>query len=348
MSVNLTTKYSTLISERFKGQSITDAYAGKKYDFDGAQSIKIYTVDKVTLGDYSRTAEGGRFGTVAELGDTIQTLSMSQDKAFTFSIDHGNSADQYNIKHCNEQLKSNWDEVCTPAIDIYRLSNWTNGAGLGLLNSTALTSSTALKAIVTAGAAMSNKLVSKKNRVLLISESLYIETKMSSEIMGIDTLGEEAIKNGVVGRLDGMDVVPVVDSYLPTGVNFIIKYKDSTVDPMKLKTLRVQKNPLGYDADVGECRFYHDSFVLDAKVNGIYVHAATGMLPVPTFTGTTSVTIACSGASTIKYTTDGSNPKTSETATTYASAVSVTAGQTLRAYGLADGVVNSPIKEYTV
>ncbi len=217
---------------------------------------------------------------MAELGDTVQTLTMKQDKAFTFSIDHGNAADQFNIKHCNEQLKSNWDEVCTPAIDMYRMSKWANGAGLGLLNGTALTSGTALKAVVTAGAAMSNKLVPKKNRVLLISESVYIETKLSSEIMGIDSLGEEAIKNGVVGRIDGMDVVPVVDSYLPAGVNFIIKYRDATVDPMKLKTLRVQKNPLGYDADVGECRFYHDSFGLDQNIINTVSGAAVAVASV--------------------------------------------------------------------
>jgi hypothetical protein len=358
MSVNLTTKYSSLISERFKGQSVTDAYAGKKFDFDGAQSIKIYTVDKVSLNDYSRTAQGGRFGTVGELGDTIQTLTMSQDKSFTFSIDHGNAADQYNIKHCNEQLKSNWDEVCTPTIDMYRLAKWANGAGLGILNTTALTSSTALRAIMTAGAAMSNKLVPKKSRVLLISESVYIETKLSSEIMGIDSLGEGVIKNGVVGRIDGMDVVPVVDSYLPAGVNFIIKYKDATVDPIKLKTLRVQKNPLGYDADVGECRFYHDSFVLDAKVNGIFVHAvdAAKVCAVPTGdAGTTTagkLTFATttSGA-TIRYTTDGSNPKTSDTAGTYNSAskpdLPVTAGKyTIRAYAYKAGMINSPILEF--
>ncbi len=347
MSVNLTTKYASLIAERFKGQSITDAYAGKKYDFDGAQSIKVYTVDKVALGDYNRTSAGGRFGAVSELGDTVQTLAMSQDKAFTFSIDHGNAEDQFNIKHCNEQLKSNWDEVCTPAIDVYRLGKWANGAGLGLVNSTALDGATVMRAIMTAGAAMNNKLVPKKNRVLLISESVYIETKLSNEIIGIDTLGEESVKNGVVGRIDCMDIVPVVDSFLPAGVNFIIKYKDATVDPMKLKTLRVQKNPLGYDADVGECRFYHDSFVLDAKVNGIYVHAQSGMLPVPALTGTSSVTIACTGSTAIKYTLDGSNPKTNPAALTYSAAVAVGAGQTLRAYGSGTNVVNSPIAEYT-
>jgi hypothetical protein len=271
---------------------------------------------------------------------------MSQDKAFTFSIDHGNAEDQFNIKHCNEQLKSNWDEVCTPAIDIYRLNKWANGAGLGLLNPTALTSNTVMRAIMTAGAAMNNNLVPKKNRVLFIAESVYIETKLSKEIVSIDKLGEESVKNGVVGRIDGMDIVPVADSFLPPGINFIIKYRDATVDPMKLKTLRVQKNPLGYDADVGECRFYHDSFVLDAKVNGIYVHAQSGMLPVPTLSGTSGVTITCNGATAVRYTLDGSNPKTNPGALTYSATVAVSVGQTLRAYGSAPNIVNSPIAEY--
>jgi len=347
LAINLTTKYSALIDERFSRESITDAYAGKKFDFDGAQSIKIYTVDRVKLNDYSRNAESGRFGKISELGDSVQTLTMTQDKSFTFAIDHGNAADQLNIKHCNEQLKSHWDEVCTPAIDIYRLSKWANGAGLGVLDPTPLNSETVMRAILTASAAMSNHLVPKKNRVLFISESLYSETKMSKEIMGVDTLGAEAIKNGCVGRIDGMDVVPVIDSYLPAGINFMIKYKDATVDPMKLKVLRVQKNPLGFDADIGECRFYHDSFVLDAKVNGIFVHARSGMCPVPAFTGTSEVAITCEGAEVIRYTTDGSNPKTSPSAKVYTGPVALEIGQTLRAYGAKEGFVNSPIAEYT-
>jgi hypothetical protein len=149
-----------------------------------------------------------------------------------------------------------------------------------------------------------------------------------------------------------MPVIPVPDSYFPTGVVFIIKYKDATVDPMKLKTLRVQKNPLGYDADVGECRFYHDSFVLGNKVNGIYVYATAGMLAAPTLTNTSnSITFACTNATGVKYTVDGTDPKTSSTAVTvlaaaFASGVTLTAGQTLRAYGYATtGYVNSPISE---
>ena len=350
MAINLTTKYSPLIDERFKHQSITDAYSGKKYSFDGAQSIKVYTIDKVSLNNYNRAGTSGRFGTINELGDTIQTLTMSQDKAFTFSIDAGNAADQMNIKHCNEQLKSNWDEVCTPEVDKYRLLKWASGAGLGAINSTALAKATVMEALMTASAALSNKLVPKKNRVVFISETVYIATKLATEIVGIDSLGAKAITNGVVGHIDAMAIVPVPDSYLPKGVNFIIKYKDSTVDPMKLKTIRVQKNPLGFDADVGECRFYHDSFVLDNKVYGIYVHAKSDALALALTNTANKITFASTSSTGVKYTVDGSNPKTSPTVETilaaaYATGVTLTAGQSIRCYAYAANYLNSPIME---
>ena len=344
MALNLTIKYSSLIDERFKLQSLTDRYAGKKYEFDGAKSIKVYSIDKVTLNDYDRAAPGTRYGTVTELGDTVQTMTLTQDKAFTFSIDHGNASDQLNVKHCNEQLKSNWDEVCTPVIDKYRLAKWINGAGLTALNGAALTSETVMRAILTGASALSNAMVPKSGRVLFIKESVYVETKLSKEIAGIDSLGEKAIANGIVGRIDGMDVVPVIDSFMPVGVSFLIKHKDATVDPVKLQTLRVQKNPLGYDADIGECRFYHDSFVLDNKIGGIYVHSTSGTAMPAVSIASNSATVTCAtSGSTIRYTTDGTNPKTSETAATYSAAVPLAAGKTIRAYAYKSGLLSSGV-----
>lgn len=359
MAVNLTTTYSPLIADRFKQQSFTDAFAGKKYTFDGSKSIVVYTVNKATLNDYDREtspAAGSRFGTIAELGDTTQTLMLTQDKSFTFSVDSGNNADQLNIKQCNEQLKSNWDEVCTPAIDTYRLSVWADGAGQTATSATALDADTALVAIVTGCKDMNNRLVPKKKRVLFVSESVYIFCKLSTAVLGIPNLGEKAIINGVVGSIDGMSVVPVPDSIMPTGVNFIIKYVDATVDPLKLKVLRVQKNPLGIDGDVGECRFYHDAFVLDARADGVFVHSTNGCVTPTGDAGSTTAgkltfTTETSGA-TIYYTTDGSNPKTSETAAVYNSAskpdMSSSVGtHTVRAYALKSGLLNSGILTFT-
>lgn len=67
-----------------------------------------------------------------------------------------------------------------------------------------------------------------------------------------------------------------------------------------------------------------------------------------TYPGTQSVTIACttSGA-TIKYTTDGTDPKTSSTAKTYGSAISVTATTTIKAYAFKSGMTNSDIASAT-
>ena len=352
MALNLQTKYATPLSKRFTLESKTDTYSGKKYSWDGVQSIVVTSADKVALGDYSRTASSNRFGTPSELGDVKQTLTMSQDKAFTFIVDSGNASDQNYIKKVNDILTTNWDEVVVPTIDIYRFGKWANGAGLGTVNGTALTSSTVLTAIMTASAAMSNKLVPKKNRVLFIGETVYISAKLASTVLYNDKLTDDAITRGVVGYLDGMEVVPVPDAYLPTGTNFIIKYKDATADPMKLKTLRVHQSPPGIDGDQGECRVYHDSFVLDNYVNGIYVHAQTGMLSLA-LANSNTVVFTAANATGVKYTVDGSNPKTSATAVTVlqaaftSSAPVLTAGQTCRAYAYATGYTNSAIVEQT-
>ena len=138
MAINLATKFSDKVAERFTLRSLTDAYAGKGYDFSGVKSIKIYSVDSVPVGDYTRSGST-RFGTLTELGDTVQEMTMTQDKGFTFSVDAGNDAEQLNIKQVTKRLRMNWDEQATPLIDKYRFSKWMNGAGLVTSESADLT-----------------------------------------------------------------------------------------------------------------------------------------------------------------------------------------------------------------
>ena len=273
-TVNLAAKFSTKVAERFSHGSFTDAYAGKEYDFSGVKSIKIYSVDTVTMTDYTRSGTT-RFGTLAELGDTVQEMSMSKDRAFTFSIDKGNAAQQYNIKAATKALKREIDEVVTPEIDQHRLKQWAAGAGLTATNAS-LTKSNILEAIMTGSMNMSNVLVPKKNRALFIKESLYLQCKLADQIVGIDSLGEKAITNGAVGVIDQMKVVPVPDSYFPANTNFIIKYKNCTVDPMQLKTYRILTDQMGVDGDVVEGRVIYDSFVITTKNKGIFTSTTTG------------------------------------------------------------------------
>jgi len=354
MAINLHSKYESTLAKRFTLSSRTDAHAGKKYDFDGLRSIVISTAAQVKVNDYNRTASSNRFGTPEELGDTTQTLTMSQDKSFVFAIDAGNASDQQYIKKVNDIITTAWDEQCVPLVDMYRFNRWANGAGLGAVNATALAPNTILSAIMTASAAMSNKLVPRTNRVLFICETVYIAAKLASSILYSDKLTQDAVSRGVVGYLDGMEVIPVPDSYLPAGVNFMIKYRDATVDPMKLKNLSVYKDPQDIDGQLGRCRFYHDAFVLDNYVNGIYIHAQSGVVATPagdngtTTAGKVTLTCATSGA-TIKYTIDGTNPKTSSTVQTYAAAFTAPAsGSLIRAYATKSGSVDSAIFELAI
>lgn len=267
-TINLATKFSTKVAERFSIGSLTDAYAGKEYDFSGVKSIKVYSIDTVEMANYTRSGTD-RFGTLNELGDTVQEMAMTQDRAFTYSIDKGNAAQQYNIKAATRSLKRQIDEVVTPEIDKYRLDKWAAGKGLTKVDAS-LTKSSVLEAIMTGSMEMNNALVPKKNRVLFIKESIYLQCKLADQIVGIDKLGEKAIKDGSVGMIDLMKVVPVPDSYFPENTNFIIKYKNATVDPVQLKTYRILTEQRGVDGDVVEGRIIYDSFVLTTRNKGIY------------------------------------------------------------------------------
>lgn len=282
MAINLITEYQKKIAERFTLGSLTDEAAGHDYDFAGAKTIEVLSVDTVETVDYTRSGTA-RYGDVTELGDTKQTLTLAVDKGFTFSIDAGNASEQYNVKQANRCLKREWDEVCTPEIDAYRLSAWANGKGLSsgksILSASGetLTRENIVESIFTGSARMSDKKVPRKNRYLFIPELTFVRFQLADVVLGGGQLNKEAVEKGFRGTIDGMKVITVPSSLWPslTGgsatLNFIIKYKGATVDPMKLKNLRVQKNPMGIDGDVVEGRYIYDSFVKDASCDGIFI-----------------------------------------------------------------------------
>lgn len=278
MAINLADKYSKKVQERYADKSRTDSYAGHDYDFTGVKTIKVYSVNTVPMTDYTRSGTS-RFGSLTELGDAVQEMTLAKDRAFTFSIDNGNKGEQFNVKQANSALKREIDEVMTPEIDKYRLNAWATGKGLSdgfaVLEGTAsLTKSNILEEIFNAGAAMSDENVPEEGRTLFIKMTDFVKFKLADQVMGADSMAGGIIKNGYKGHIDGMSVVTVPSSHMPSGVNFIIKHRGATVDPVTLKNMRVHKNPMGVDGDVVEGRIIYDSFVLDTKAKGIFVHKA--------------------------------------------------------------------------
>ena len=271
MAVNYTTKYSSKIAERFKKGSVTDSATGNDYSFVGAKTVKVYSVDTVALNDFNRTAGSNRFGAVANLGDTVQEMTCTQDKSFTFAIDAGDMSDQAIDKAAGKALRRQIDEVVNPTVDKYRLSKWAAGGGIQHTPAATLTKNTIHGAIIDVNALMTDALVPMEGRTLFIGTDHYKLLVQADVIVGNDDLGKTAVSKGEVGMVDGCTVKPVPSGWMPEGVAFIIKYKNCTADPVKLQHYDVLPKVQGFDGPVVQGRIYYDAFVLDAKKNGIGV-----------------------------------------------------------------------------
>ena len=354
MAINLITEYSTRLDERFKQKSLTEAHCGHDYSWDGVNSIVVYTIDNMAVQDYTLTGAnrftGGNVPT--NIGDEINTYTLARKRSFGGVIEGVQNMDQKSIKKANNILKQTWDEVMVPEIDQYRLKTWANGAGLGVINATALTHQTIVRALLTAQSALNNKYVPRDGRVCFITETMAIETKLAEQLTHNQNFTQKALVNGECARLGGLPIVSVPDDWMPAGVEFMIKYKRSTADPTKLKMLRALNQVQGIYGTVLEGLTRYDSFVLANKANGILVYAKNGV----SSPGTVSVSsgkLVLSNAANItsaKYTTDGSNPKTSATAATLTSGTTTApaSGTKIKVFSSTTGSLDSAIVEYVI
>ena len=275
MAINLAKRASDKVVERFKLGSCTGGIFSTRYKWTGVATVQVYSVDRLPLQDYDKAKEDGcRFGKLSELGDTVQELTVSDDKAFNGSIDKGNNTSQMMIKAASSVLRRQTDEVIIPYVDKYRLKKLAEGAGLKEF-SVSLTKANAIETIMQAGVKMSNEKVPREGRVLYIGESQAINVKLAEQVVGADRLCEDAVVNGVCGTIDGMQVRVVPDDYMPENVVFLIVRKGCAVAPKKIETYRILEEHPDIDGAVVQGRLLHDCFVLEAVKSGIYVAKST-------------------------------------------------------------------------
>ena len=124
MAINLASKYSDQIAEVFTRASFIKGKTAETYDLTGVKTLKVYTPITVEEVDYDRDGGLKRYGDVTEMQDVVQELTMTQDKAFTLTIDKGNNIDQNLVKNAADMLRLQLNEKSTPAADKYASSPW--------------------------------------------------------------------------------------------------------------------------------------------------------------------------------------------------------------------------------
>jgi N4-gp56 family major capsid protein len=272
MAVNLASKYSSKVDERFKLKSLTEAAVNQNYDWDGVNSVTVYGVSTVPMNDYSMTG-ATRYCTATELGNTTQTMVLNRDRSFTFTIDRKNYQDTQMVMESGKALARQIDEVVTPEIDIYRLAAMSAaGISAGNTATAAVTASNAYSVLLNGGVALDEDKVPQAGRIAFVTPTFYSLLKLDNAFIKASEIVQNILINGQVGEVDGVKIVKVPSTYLPANTAFIITHQIATVAPKKLEDYKTHDNPPGVNGWLVEGRLRYDAFVLNNKQNAIYVH----------------------------------------------------------------------------
>lgn len=245
---------------------------GVRLEFNGKNSVTIYTVNVVSEVNYVRSGSN-RFGTLNELGTGTQTFTLSQDKSFTFSVDRGNLEDSQMVQEANKAVKRQIREVSVPNTDIYTLAA---AHALALAASqgatAAVTSSNAYVKFLAQNDAMTEAKVPESGRHCFMSPATYSLLKQDSTFrLACDTAYAD-LKKGVIGMVDGVMLHKVPSTYLPTNEVFLFIWEEVLIRPMKFNSTRILTDVQGVDGAVAEGRRYYDVFGPANKVPGLRYH----------------------------------------------------------------------------
>lgn len=269
MAINYAAKYSSKVDERFKLGSLVSAIINKDYEFTGVKTVKVYSIDTAPMNDYQRSGNA-RYGEALDLGDTVQELTMTQDRAFTFVIDKGDELEQAGAKNAGAALRRQIDEVVIPEYDKYVIGKIVAGAGKTETN--AITNANAYEAFLAGAEQLDENKVPAVGRVALVTPAYLKKLKLDDAFVKNADLGQQIVLTGQVGAVDGTAIIKVPTSYFPANVEFVITHPVATTAPIKIEEYKIHQDPVGVSGALAEGRFLYDGFVLNNKKGAIYVH----------------------------------------------------------------------------
>jgi hypothetical protein len=290
-NIALAQKFQPILDEIYKVAALTsrmDALT-KPISFAGANVVKIFKTTLVGLGTYSRT--GGY-----PVGDVVgawETMTLANERARELFLDREDDEETLGMAFgtlVGEYMRT----MVVPEVDAYRFSKFASWSGIEEVDTPAtLSSSTVLAAIDLATGFMNGKEVPPDGRILYVSDS--VQGFMDAAISRM--YGNESTISTRVKRYNEMDVIMVPQTRFYKGItldagsatasggytktvstgrdiNFMMIHPTAVVQAKKHDNLKLFDPDTNQDKDGWKVqyRLYHDAFVQDNKVDGVYSH----------------------------------------------------------------------------
>lgn len=237
------------------------------------------------LADYSKSAGY----TASDVNLAWETFALQKDRAIKLVLDAVDNIDTAGIVLA-QMMSEYYRTQIAPELDSYRLSTYaTEAITAGNDEAATLTSSTVVGAIRDACSALEDNEVPQENLVLFISPTCR---GLLEEALGANTFrmfGTYEL-NDKIKTYKEMPIISVPSARFSTvtnltqgggfthvgglDINFMILDKSAVMQPMNRDSqkLIIPEINQSHDGYAYMTRLHHDAFVLDNKVNGIFVH----------------------------------------------------------------------------
>ena len=286
-----------ILDEVYKASSKTSILdtANERVRFIGSDTVNLYTMSLDGLGNYSRNAG---FVTGSVTGGW-EPYKLTQDRGRSFMVDVMDNDETMGMAFgtlAGEFIRTQ----VTPEIDAYRFAKYAGTSGIcsGTPADITVGTTDVPSLIQEAETIMGDDEVPEEGRILFISETAYAGLK--DKITRYVQNGERGIETAI-DYYDGMRVIKVPKGRFNTGItlndglsagetkggftvpastsypiNFMIIHPSAVVQIAKHVVPRIFSPQVNQSADAWkfDYRIYHDAFVENNKVAGIYLHRA--------------------------------------------------------------------------
>lgn len=243
--------------------------------FDGVEAVKIYTLSDPTIGNYDPSGGANRYGNPTEVEDTVQTFTLSRDRAWTKTIDKSNYQDTMMVRKPAKYLAQATRNVLVPELDTYIIAAiCTAGAVYNRDDIVADAATTAANAYTNFTDIVAD-IVDRdgpSEGLIALATPAYVAKLKQSSLYDSSDLGLKDRKAGVVGVVDGVKIVKVPSSRFPANTDLVITHPMVCVAPEKLIDYTLHENPQGVSGQLLEYRHRYDAFIDVNKINAVGIH----------------------------------------------------------------------------